>query len=31
MSKFISKKEVFKIIAKSLSVPEKKINEKVKF
>ena len=28
MSKFISKKEIFKIIAKSLSVPEKKINKK---
>jgi acyl carrier protein len=29
MSKSISKKEIFKIIAKSLNVPEKKINEKV--
>ena len=29
MSKFISKQEIFKIIAKSLGVPEKKINEKV--
>ena len=31
MSKFISKKEVFKIIAKALNVSEKKINEKVSF
>jgi len=29
MSKLISKKEIFKIIAKSLSVSEKKIDEKV--
>ena len=29
MSKLISKKEIFKIIAKSLSISEKKINEKV--
>ena len=29
MSKFISKEEVFKIIAKSLGIPVKKINEKV--
>jgi acyl carrier protein len=29
MSKFISKQEIFKIIAKALGVPEKKINEKV--
>ena len=29
MSKFISKEEIFKIIAKSLSIPVKKINEKV--
>ena len=29
MSKSISKKEIFKIIAKSLSVSEKMINEKV--
>lgn len=29
MNKSISKKEIFKIVAKSLSVPEKKINEKV--
>ena len=29
MSKFISKEEIFKIIAKSLSVSEKKIDEKV--
>ena len=29
MSKFISNQEIFKIIAKSLGVPEKKINEKV--
>ena len=29
MSKFISRDEVFKIIAKSLGIPVKKINEKV--
>jgi acyl carrier protein len=29
MSKFISKEEIFKIIAKSLNIPVKKINEKV--
>ena len=29
MSKLISKKEIFKIIAKSLSISEKKIDEKV--
>jgi len=29
MSKFISKEEIFKIIAKSLSIPVQKINEKV--
>ena len=29
MSKSISKKEIFKIIAKSLSIPEKMIHEKV--
>tara|TARA_X000000950_G_scaffold289144_1_gene410182 strand:- start:12156 stop:12407 length:252 start_codon:yes stop_codon:yes gene_type:complete len=28
MSKFISKEEIFKIIAKSLNIPVKKINEK---
>ena len=29
MSKFISKKEIFQIVAKSLQVSEKKIDEKV--
>ena len=29
MSKFISKEEIFKIIAKSLSIPVQKINEQV--
>jgi len=31
MSKFISKKEIFQIVAKSLQVSEKKIDEKVSF